>query len=302
MPQFSVVVPTYDRAETIGRAVTSVLRQAAEFELIVVDDGSTDDTARILQRFDDERIRYQHQTNRGVSAARNAGASAARGEWLVFLDADDELLPDALGHFSHAAARHLLVVAGVTRVGPDHGARRTILPDRQLVLRKRFTPLLAGTFAIRAELFKKVGGYDTALPYAENTELAWRLRSHLQQGDAIEVIDEPVAVVHVQTERKHSRSRYVAAKQILARRSYEMESEDRRARREFRGNYLCIAAVSAAELGRRREAVSLAAKALSAEPFSKSRYRSAAGVARRLVWPAHQAARSPRGSSSGVDR
>src|SRR3954467_2657063 len=100
MPQFSVVVPTYERAETLGRAIASILRQDADFELIVVDDGSTDDTARIVRQFDDERISYQHQTNAGVSAARNAGAAAARGEWLVFLDADDELLPDALERFS----------------------------------------------------------------------------------------------------------------------------------------------------------------------------------------------------------
>jgi glycosyltransferase involved in cell wall biosynthesis len=302
MPQFSVVVPTYDRGATIARAVTSVLAQAADFELIVVDDGSTDDTVRVLETFDDGRMQYQHQANRGVSAARNAGAAAARGQWLVFLDADDELLPHALDRFSRAAGSHLLIVAGVTRVEPTNGTTRTFLPDRSVLLRNRFTPLLAGTFAVRAELFAEVGGYDAALPYAENTELAWRLRSHLQQRDSIEVVDEPVVVVHVQPERKHSRSRYIAAKRILAQRSYEMESEDHRARREFRGNYLCIAAVSAAELGRRGEAVSLVAKALMAEPFSKSRYRSAAGVARRLVWRRGARQDPLKGSSSGVDR
>jgi hypothetical protein len=151
------------------------------------------------------------------------------------------------------------------------------------VLRKRFTPLLAGSFAIRRELFERVGGYEARLAYAENTELAWRLRAPLEKPGSLEVISEPLAVVYERASRGHAQSRYDAAKLILERRSYELESEDRTARRNWHASYLCIAAVNAAEIGRRREACMLVSKAIAEQPFVLARYRSAAGVMRRAL-------------------
>src|SRR5436190_1011588 len=111
MVQFSVVVPTYNRAPTLPQAIESVLAQKnADFELIVVDDGSTDDTSAVVARFGDARIAYLHQPNRGVSAARNAGAARAGGRLIVFLDSDDELLPDTLERFSRSPGEHRLIV------------------------------------------------------------------------------------------------------------------------------------------------------------------------------------------------
>jgi hypothetical protein len=283
MFRFSVVVPTYNRAATLRRAIDSVLAQSCDdFELIVVDDGSTDTTATVIESFGDGP-RCVSQPNRGVSAARNAGAATASAPWIVFLDSDDELSPDALARYAAAGERVRLVVAGSTRVSPDGDRRQTVLPDRELILSKRFTPLLAGAFAIKRELFAHIGGYDEALAYAENTELAWRLRAELADPDAIEVVPEPLVVVHQRAGRGHAQSRYDAAKVILERRSYEMESDDPRARRDWHAQYLGIAAVSAAELGRRREAITLITRALVEQPFSLARYRNAGGVARRVL-------------------
>ena len=95
----SVVMPCYQSGETVERSVRSVQAQTmADWELIAVDDGSTDDTLARLRALqtDEPRMRVLHQDNAGVSAARNAGIDAARGEWLFFLDADDRLTPDAL--------------------------------------------------------------------------------------------------------------------------------------------------------------------------------------------------------------
>lgn len=92
----SVVIPTYNRASVVGEAIESALRQTRPpEEVIVVDDGSTDDTARALRSFG-ERIRVIRQDNAGVSAARNAGVRAASSEWIALLDSDDEWLPEKL--------------------------------------------------------------------------------------------------------------------------------------------------------------------------------------------------------------
>ncbi len=96
MPEVSIVLPTFNRIDVIGRAVASVLKQSFEdWELIVVDDGSTDGTCARLDGLD-PRIRCIEQTNQGVYAARNKGLKAARGRFITFLDSDDEWLPHFL--------------------------------------------------------------------------------------------------------------------------------------------------------------------------------------------------------------
>ncbi len=93
--KYSVVIPVYNKADTIGQSIDSVLNQSVKnFELIVVDDGSTDNIDDVLKQYD--KITVVKQANGGVSAARNAGIAAASGEYLCFLDADDLWLPDHL--------------------------------------------------------------------------------------------------------------------------------------------------------------------------------------------------------------
>lgn len=100
-PNISVVIPLYNKGTIIGRTVKSVLNQTyANFELIIVDDGSTDSSVDIVRSFSDDRIRIIQQKNAGPSAARNTGVRNAKTDWIVFLDGDDELLPDALEHFN----------------------------------------------------------------------------------------------------------------------------------------------------------------------------------------------------------
>ena len=104
----SVVTATYNRSHTLERAIDSLLRQTyREWELIVVDDGSTDGTGQILERYADERrIRvFRHPRNRGVCAAKNTGLDQVRGEWFTMLDSDDELVPAALESLLAVPAR-----------------------------------------------------------------------------------------------------------------------------------------------------------------------------------------------------
>ncbi|MDL0138591.1 glycosyltransferase family A protein [Halobacterium salinarum] len=98
MPTVSVIIPTYNRADVLPSTIDSVLSQSYDdFECIVVDDASTDDTETVVSNYDDERIRYLcHDNNRGANAARNTGIQAATGTYISFLDSDDELLPENL--------------------------------------------------------------------------------------------------------------------------------------------------------------------------------------------------------------
>ena len=97
-PKISIITRTYNRAHTLPRAIESVLRQEyGNWELIIVDDGSTDDTSTVLSKYQDGRIKtITHARNQGVTAAGNTGLDHMSGEWFTFLDSDDEMTPDAL--------------------------------------------------------------------------------------------------------------------------------------------------------------------------------------------------------------
>lgn len=107
--RFSIIIPTYNYAHFLPRAIDSCLGQSGDdWEIIVVDDGSTDDTAAVAARYSVQpavRLRYLSQSNQGAAAARNHGARVAAGQYLLFLDADDALLPDALAQFRECLAR-----------------------------------------------------------------------------------------------------------------------------------------------------------------------------------------------------
>ena len=90
MPYFTIVIPSYNRGHIVGRAIESVLNQSySDFEIIVVDDGSTDNTKEVVCQYLDSRINYFFQENSGVSAARNTGSKLAKGDYIAFIDSDD---------------------------------------------------------------------------------------------------------------------------------------------------------------------------------------------------------------------
>ena len=166
---FSVIMATYNRGPIISKAIKSVLSQThADLELIVVDDGSTDNTKETVEKIRDPRVRYERQSHSGRTCARNKGVELARGGYVTFLDSDDEVRPDWLQEFENAFKED--IKAGAVRCG--------------MIVRKGEGPgaamfpagphFLTGTVAFKKELFQKAGGYEAALPRNENTELAMR--------------------------------------------------------------------------------------------------------------------------------
>lgn len=132
----SVIIPTYNRANLIPRAIASVREQSyQDLEIIVVDDASEDDTARVIQQIHDYRIKYiRHQTNYGGSEARNTGIKNARGKYIAFLDSDDVWLPDKLSSqlaaISQQDDRDNLVCYGQFEISPQVFHQKSILPQK----------------------------------------------------------------------------------------------------------------------------------------------------------------------------
>lgn len=190
-PLVSVVIPTYNRADTVRRSIDSVLEQSyCPIEIIVVDDGSTDATREVLQEYGD-RILFIHQENGGPSVARNAGAGLASGEFIAFLDSDDTWKP------AKVAWQVRLMLAGGERVpccicnalltdGKGGDTTSFELSDVMSDLQEGFwmnpAPVIATRFVlfnqvviIRRDAFEKVRGFKPEIRLLEDHDLAFRL-------------------------------------------------------------------------------------------------------------------------------
>jgi glycosyltransferase involved in cell wall biosynthesis len=181
MPRVSVIMPIWNHAEHVGEAIESLLHQTrADWELIIVDDGSTDDSAAAVRRFDDDRIRYVFQRRAGVSSARNAGLELATGAYIAFLDADDRYHPqkleDQLAHFARNPDVGGVYCAriDIDRQGGPLRLHRSpsAVSVRSLVLGFPFAP---GEVAVRSQWLERVGGFDPSLVENEDRDLFLRL-------------------------------------------------------------------------------------------------------------------------------
>ncbi|WP_257300312.1 glycosyltransferase family 2 protein [Haloarchaeobius sp. FL176] len=214
MSTVSVVIPTYNEAAVLHRSIESVLAQTYEdFELLVVDDGSTDETAAAVRSYDDERVRYlAHGTNRGASAARNTGIEHATGEYVAFLDADDEWYPRKLerqvAELSDRAASWVAVYCGVdlvtedddglldewlprswTRLDETEGAEggQGLVKD---VLLDRLHTSAGSTLLVRRPVVEAIDGFDESFDRFQDSEFLIRV---LQQGQLAYVDETLVA-------------------------------------------------------------------------------------------------------------
>ena len=181
----SVIITCYNQGRFLGEAIESALRQTRPpHEIIVVDDGSTDDTAAIASRY--RRVKLVQQRNSGLAAARNAGIHASTGDYLVFLDADDRLIPCALDTGINRLRAH-------TNCAFAYGRYSLITDDGKVIPSTQRTPAqgppylrllisnyigMHATVMYRREIFASVGEFDTSLAACEDYEMFLRITRH----------------------------------------------------------------------------------------------------------------------------
>jgi len=188
-PAVSVVLPTFNRLATISQAIGSVLvLDEVAFELIVVDDGSTDGTGPELERLGDDRVTViRHPTRQGANVARNTGVAHARAPIVAFLDSDDIYLPGRLEQPLSLLQQNPHIGIVLSSFGTEKGAKRTLLrmPQRtysgaellRLMAKHVLEPTTSG-LTIRRDVLEIVGGFDPALKRMQDRDLVMRVALH----------------------------------------------------------------------------------------------------------------------------
>ena len=182
-PLITVIIPTYNCDRYIVEAIESVLIQEdCHYEVIVIDDGSTDSTQEVLEPLQN-RIRYLKQENQGVAAACNQGIAQAKGNLVAFLDADDSFFPGKLAKQAAIFAQKPdigIVHSGWQRVDSEGNKLLDIrpwekIPELDLASWLRWKPILLSAMMFRREWLEYVGGFDPRFPPAEDTDLVLRM-------------------------------------------------------------------------------------------------------------------------------
>ena len=195
----SVIIPTYNRSKLVTRAINSALQQTySHCEVIVVDDGSTDDTSEKLVSYKD-RIKYIYQENSGQAGARNTGIRAATGKWVAFLDSDDTWLPEKVSKqieiltSSNAKVCYTNIIwnSGEENIpSENHKFEGKVFEEPFELLFFRSGHKVLSTLVVDRNLLLKVGCFDERIKYHEDVRLCLRLAFET----SFAYIDEPLAV------------------------------------------------------------------------------------------------------------
>lgn len=201
-PLISIVIPAFNAASVLDDALRSIQHQQyRHFEAIVIDDGSTDDTASVVRHFvaQDRRFVLVQQPNRGISAARNAGLAAARGEWIAFLDADDTWFPDKLTRqvqCVHDFPEVDFIFSNYHQWDGQNDLRLRYAAHKHFPMGDftrlliRFNLLGTLTVMVRQDVMSRVGQFDPELALAEDWDMWLRLA---EAGCRVRRIREPLA-------------------------------------------------------------------------------------------------------------
>lgn len=216
-PLFSIILTTYNRSQFLPRAIHSVLQQTFnDFELIIIDDHSTDNTPQVVAEFNDNRMTYiQQDHNQGVSTARNTGIKQAKGEYLCFLDDDDEYLPEFLQEVYYFLEKTKQPFIGFIRVGiasvfvPGNLGNEKEAIKTQIWHLSQEKKLLFSTdihcvgLIYHSICFKRAGVFNPKLSYLEDLDML--LRS-LEAGGNYVSIPKVLMKVHIHDQSSLSRT------------------------------------------------------------------------------------------------
>lgn len=196
----SVVIPAFNSEQYIGECVDSVLAQSyRNFEIIIIDDGSTDDTVNIVSDYQDDRIRLFHQNNSGSAAARNYGVKQASGMWIAFIDADDIWLPGKLQkqleHCSNHAWSHTDLFFHGDFYPKYTKATKFTSKHSGFILNNLLVENSIGTSSvvIKKEIFQASGGFNTNLRALQD----WDLWLRVAEKHQVCYVDEPLVYYRV---------------------------------------------------------------------------------------------------------
>jgi glycosyltransferase involved in cell wall biosynthesis len=267
----SVVIPTYNRVQLVPRAIRSILAQTHKnWELLVVDDGSSDGTADVVEAFVSKQVRLiRKSSNTGAGDSRNIGVRQARFPFITFLDSDDEAVPDWLAKMLDGIVRAEAgaVCCGLSEFDAYGKLLAVKLPSDMGALfdhqRGAFTR--GSDYLLKRELFDAVGGFDTTLRSGQHTELAMRLIPHLR-GQRLSVVTIQESLIRVHIHRgPRIRTNWEAmfdGHASVVRKHRDLFAKDKR----LLANYLSIAAVCGIRVGRVREGRRFFEEALRADP------------------------------------
>jgi glycosyltransferase involved in cell wall biosynthesis len=198
MPKISVIIPTYNRAELLQSAITSVLKQTfQDFEIIVVDDASKDNTHAIVKSFDDRRLRYvRHEANRGEAGSRNSGVKESNGPYIAFLDDDDEWLPEKLdlqiNLLENSAPQIGCVYTGTVSIDKKTGKILGVnTPSKRgnLFLELFINNCITmSSIMVRKICFETVGLFDERIPYGIDYDMWARIAKEFEYDYVREVL------------------------------------------------------------------------------------------------------------------
>jgi len=232
----SAIIPSYNAAPVICRAIDSVFAQTySDYEIIVVDDGSTDNTAEVIKKYGG-KVRYIYQNNAGASVARNTGIEAATGDWIAFLDADDEWLPDKLKLQTELLARNPELRWCASNRYQSDRKRRAVVCNVEVIEKalartdyfenffvaaaRGILPIIPSVMMVRKSVFYEVGMFEPGRASGEDLDMWWRI-AYLYPK--IGYLATPMATIYLDvdnvvfTERRLSTKRGANARELITR-------------------------------------------------------------------------------------
>jgi len=222
----SIIIPTYNRAKFLPRAINSVLRQTyRDWELIIVDDGSTDNTKEVVQPYlEDKRIQYYYKKNSGAAASRNFGVNKAKFKWITFLDSDDEAKHNWLSSYIKIInnGNDIVLCSSGAEIIDETGKIIDVKKPstfKFIIDENKYKITNGGTFILKKEIFNNIGGYDGQLKANQHTELAIRLISYIKENNLkVNYTEKNLIKIHIhkgERIRNNWKSVYQGTKQII---------------------------------------------------------------------------------------